>query len=198
MRPEFDILGRGPILHGKRVMLRPPRRSDYSMWSCLRAESRSFLEPWEPSWSPDELTRPAYHRRLRQYWAERRCNTGLAFFIFATESGALAGGISLSNIRRGASCSAQMGYWMGSRYAGKGIMPEAVDLVIGHAFDTLLLHRIEAACIPGNTRSARVLEKSGFLREGLLHSYLRICGEWQDHILYAKVRDSSPAGAKGD
>jgi ribosomal-protein-alanine N-acetyltransferase len=81
---------------------------------------------------------------------------------------------------------------MGSHFAGKGIMTEAVDLVVGHAFDTLLLHRVEAACIPGNAPSARVLEKAGFLREGLLHSYLRICGEWHDHELYAKVRKKAP------
>jgi ribosomal-protein-alanine N-acetyltransferase len=190
---DFGFFSRGPILKGDRVTLRPARQSDYQAWSCLRAESRSFLEPWEPSWSDDELARGAYRRRLRHYNIERRRKTALTFLIFKKDSGALAGGISLTNIRRGASQSAQLGYWMGARYAGKGLMPEAVNLVVGHAFDKLLLHRIEAACIPGNARSARVLEKAGFQREGLLRSYLRIYGEWQDHELYAKVREGAPA-----
>ena len=68
-------------------------------------------------------------------------------------------------------------------------MVEALDLLARHAFDTMRLHRIEAACIPGNTRSIRVLEKAGFTREGLLRSYLKINGGWQDHYLYALIAD---------
>ena len=68
-------------------------------------------------------------------------------------------------------------------------MAEALDLLAGYAFDTLRLHRIEAACIPDNARSIRVLEKAGFQREGLLRSYLRINGVWQDHYLYALIAD---------
>lgn len=198
MKIELSILGGGPVLQGEQVRLRLPRRSDYSMWSSVRADSRSFLEPWEPKWLPDELSRRAYARRLGQYKAERRQKTGLTFFIFEKNTRKLAGGISLSNIRRGASQSAQIGYWMGVRHAGQGLMTEAVNLVVGHAFDTLLLHRIEAACIPGNTRSSRVLEKAGFHREGLLRSYLRINGEWKDHNLYAKVRETARTGRMGD
>lgn len=198
MTIELSIPGGGPVLQGDKVRLRLPRRSDYAMWSSVRADSRTFLEPWEPKWSPDELSRRAYSRRLRQYKAERKRRTGLTFFIFENAAESLAGGISLSNIRRGASQSAQIGYWMGVRFAGRGLMTEAVNLVTAHAFDTLLLHRIEAACIPGNTRSSRVLEKAGFEREGLLHSYLRINGEWQDHYLYAKVRETARSGRNGD
>ena len=76
-------------------------------------------------------------------------------------------------------------------------MTEAVKLVSHFAFDTLRLHRIEAACIPDNARSIRVLEKAGFRREGLLRSYLRINGIWQDHYLYARIADDPPgAGTK--
>ena len=72
-------------------------------------------------------------------------------------------------------------------------MLEALRLVIPYAFETLRLHRIEAACIPDNARSVRVLEKAGFQREGLLRSYLRINGSWQDHYLYALVCRRSAA-----
>jgi ribosomal-protein-alanine N-acetyltransferase len=78
---------------------------------------------------------------------------------------------------------------MGERFAGRGLMVEALGLVIDHCFDTLRLHRLEAACIPSNNRSVRVLEKAGFRREGLLHSYLKINGVWQDHYLYALIAD---------
>ncbi len=66
-------------------------------------------------------------------------------------------------------------------------MHEAVLLVVQFGFETLRLHRIEAACIPDNQRSIRVLEKAGFRREGLSRSYLRINGVWRDHLLYALI-----------
>ena len=78
---------------------------------------------------------------------------------------------------------------MGERFAGHGLMDEALKLVVNHSFWTLRLHRLEAACIPSNNRSVHVLEKAGFQREGLLHSYLKINGIWQDHYLYVLVAD---------
>jgi len=176
-----------PALEGQRVRLRLPVWQDYAEWAALREESRAFLEPWEPQWAPDELTQSAFRHRLRRSHYEYDQGTGISFFVFETEDGRLAGGISLSNIRHGVAQSASIGYWMGERYAGQGLMHEALRLVIPFAFDRLRLHRLEAACIPGNTRSMRLLEKAGFQREGLLRSYLRINGVWQDHHLYALI-----------
>ena len=179
----------GPVLVGRKVMLRLPRSKDYAEWAKLRSESRAFLEPWEPRWARDELERPAWRQRLRRYRNDFAAGAGASFFIFETGTGALAGGITVSNIRHGVSQSASIGYWMGERFAGRGLMAEAVELVVDHCFRTLRLHRLEAACIPENNRSVRVLEKAGFEREGLLHSYLKINGIWQDHYLYALIAD---------
>ena len=68
--------------------------------------------------------------------------------------------------------------------------------LVSHAFGTMRLHRIEAACIPRNARSIRVLEKAGFTREGLLRSYLCINGTWQDHFIYALIADEHRDGSK--
>lgn len=188
--PAFSFLVQpGPVLVGRKVMLRLPRSKDYAEWAKLRSESRAFLEPWEPRWARDELERPAWRQRLRRYRTDFATGAGASFFIFETRTGALAGGITVSNIRHGVSQSANIGYWMGERFAGRGLMAEAVELVVGHCFRTLRLHRLEAACIPENNRSVRVLEKAGFEREGLLHSYLKINGIWQDHYLYALIAD---------
>jgi len=175
------------------VRLRPPRRSDHEAWAALRDSSRAFLEPWEPTWAPDELSASAWRQRLRRYRQDRAQGSSLPLFIFEAGSGALVGGITLANIRYGVAQSASIGYWMGEPYAGRGLMSAALKLVISHSFDTLRLHRLEAACIPGNNRSVRVLEKAGFAREGLLKSYLKINGAWQDHYLYALVSDRQPA-----
>lgn len=178
-----------PVLAGPRVKLRLPRKGDYRQWAELRRESRAFLTPWEPRWTGDELEQSAWRERLRRYRNEFNSGAGVPLLIFNGESGALVGGITLSNIRYGVAQTASIGYWVGEKYSGKGLMAEALQLVVDYAFATLRLHRLEAACIPDNNRSVRVLEKAGFTREGLLHSYLKINGIWQDHYLYARVAD---------
>lgn len=186
-----------PVLRGERVWLRMPRRQDYREWAQLRGESRSFLEPWEPRWAADELGHAAWRHRLYRYRKDFAEGTAMAFFIFDTSSDSLLGGITLGNIRRGVAQSGHIGYWLGQRNAGKGLMVDALELLSRHAFETIRLHRVEAACIPGNTRSVRVLEKAGFTREGLLRSYLKINGSWQDHYLYGLVaEDRRSATAK--
>lgn len=183
-----------PALEGAKVFLRMPAAEDYAAWAELREESRAFLTPWEPVWSHDELSRRAYRQRLRQYQIAYEQGRAVSFFLFCKDEGNLLGGITLSNIRRGAAQTATIGYWMGERYAGKGAMFDALQCVIPYAFDTLRLHRLEAACIPSNQRSVRLLEKAGFQREGLLRSYLCINGSWQDHYLYARIVGDTPIG----
>jgi ribosomal-protein-alanine N-acetyltransferase len=176
-----------PTLAGTKVLLRPPVARDHAEWAAVRRESQQFLAPWEPKWTEDELERGAWRLRLRRYREERAQGTGMPFLVFDKATGRLAGGITLGNIRQGVAQSGQIGYWMGVNHAGKGLMHEAVLLVVRFGFETMRLHRIEAACIPDNQRSIRVLEKAGFRREGLLRSYLRINGVWQDHLLYALI-----------
>jgi ribosomal-protein-alanine N-acetyltransferase len=176
-----------PTLAGGKVLLRPAVAGDYLEWAAVRRESQKFLEPWEPKWTVDELERGAWRQRLRRYREEMAQGSGMPFLIFDKTTGKLAGGITLGNIRHGVAQSGQIGYWMDVNHAGRGLMHEAVLLVVKFGFETLRLHRIEAACIPDNQRSIRVLEKAGFRREGLLRSYLRINGVWQDHLLYALI-----------
>jgi ribosomal-protein-alanine N-acetyltransferase len=185
-----------PVLKGERVILRAPGGDDFAKWSTLRRESRAFLEPWEPAWAEDELDRSGWRKRLSRNREDIAQGVAYPFLIFDRNSTVLLGGITLSNIRHGVADSGNIGYWIGERHAGKGFMVDAVQLVADYAFSTLRLHRVEAACIPGNNRSIRVLEKAGFQREGLLRSYLRINGNWRDHILYALIAGDPMSEAK--
>ena len=135
------------------------------------------------------MTRTAYRRRLRQYQKEWREEVGYAFFIYRSMDQRLVGGLSLSNVRRGVTQACTLGYWMGVPFAGKGYMSEAVRMVVPFVFEQLSLHRLEAACLPDNDASMRVLERNGFHREGLAARYLKIDGVWQDHCLYGLVSD---------
>ncbi len=183
-----------PALKGEKVVLRLPLASDYQEWAALRGKSRNFLERWEPRWTPDELERTAWRHRIGRYREDHAQGIAIAFFILDKNTGKLVGGITLGNIRHGVAQSGHIGYWIGEPYAGRGLMTDAVNVLARFAFDTLRLHRIEAACIPDNARSIRVLEKAGFRREGLLRSYLKINGMWQDHYLYARLADDFPQG----
>lgn len=177
-----------PMLRTSRVTLRPPVLGDFAQWAKLRETSRTFLAPWEPIWPPDDLTKVAFRRRIRRYQREIRSGMGYPFLIFSPDGETLFGGLTLAHIQRGVTQSAVLGYWMGEPYAGKGLMTAAVNATIEFAFETLHLNRVEAACLPHNAASIRLLEKVGFTREGYARKYLCIEGRWQDHILYGLVR----------
>ena len=180
------------LIEGKSVRLRAPVAADYAQWSKLRGDSREFLTPWEPTWAADELTRAAFRRRLQRYKQAERAGTGMMFFVFDRRTDDLVGGCQLSNVRQGvAQSAASLGYWMGKPHAGKGLMTDAVVTLVRHAFDRMGFHRIEAACLPTNSASRRVLTKAGFTAEGTARKYLKINGDWQDHLLFAIV-DGDP------
>ena len=173
---------------GRRVYMRAPTMEDWAEWAELRARSRTFLTPWEPTWPADDLTRGAFRRRLKRYAEDVRSDQAYPFFLFEQETGALLGGLTLTNIRRGVAQAGSLGYWIGALHARRGHMTKAVRALVPFTFDVLKLHRLEAACIPTNTASVRLLEKTGFKREGFAREYLCINGVWQDHLLYALLR----------
>jgi [ribosomal protein S5]-alanine N-acetyltransferase len=180
-----------PAIEGKGVFLRQPQMSDHPEWAALREKSRSFLEPWEPIWPVDDLTRAAFRRRLKRYAEDQRSDQAYSFLVFRADN-VLVGGITLSNVRRGVAQASSIGYWMGAPYARQGLMSRALHALIPFSFINLRLHRLEAACITTNAASIRLLEKSGFQREGYARQYLCINGIWQDHLLYARLRDDPP------
>jgi ribosomal-protein-alanine N-acetyltransferase len=176
-----------PVIEGAGVFLRTPQMADFAEWARLRAESRAFLVPWEPTWPEDDLTRGAFRRRLRRYAQELRDDLGYPFLIFRASDRALIGGITLTNVRRGVAQAANVGYWIGASHARRGYMSAALATLVPYAYDSLRLRRIEAACLPNNAASIRLLEKLNFQREGYARQYLCIAGQWQDHLIYAHL-----------
>ena len=179
-----------PSVVGEGVMLRTPQATDHTEWAALREQSREFLTPWEPSWPADDLSRSAFRRRIRRYTEDLRSDQSYAFLIFRNTDGRLVGGLTLANVRRGVAQAGSLGYWMGLPFVRHGYMTAAVRAIIPFAFGTLRLHRLEAACIPTNIGSIRLLENTGFIREGYAREYLCINGIWQDHLLYGRLKDA--------
>ena len=123
-----------------------------------------------------------------------RDDLGYAFFIFRRSDDVLLGGITLSNVRRGVAQVGSLGYWMGEPFVRRGYMSDAVAAIGQFAFHDLTLHRVEAACLPCNEASQKVLLRNGFVQEGLARKYLKINGVWQDHLLFALLADDGDAG----
>jgi ribosomal-protein-alanine N-acetyltransferase len=184
LRP-FSFADALPPLAGQGVDLRAPELRDYEEWAALRERSRAFLTPWEPTWPENDLTRTAFRARMRRYARDVRADAAYPYFIYRRSDGVLIGGLTLGQVRRGVAQATSLGYWMGEPYAGKGHMTDAVRALAPFVFQTLRLRRIEAACLPNNIASVRLLERVGFVREGYARSYLCIAGEWRDHLLYA-------------
>ena|SRR5947209_324478 len=180
-------------ISGEVVALRAFASGDVAELTELRVRNRTFLEPWEPRRSEGFFTeggQRAEIERDRQEWAADRT---YAFAIVERPTGAMRGRIALANVVRGAWENATLGYFVDREVGGRGFATEAVALALRFAFGPCRLHRVQAAVMPKNARSRRVLEKNGFRHEGFSPRYLRLDGEWRDHDLFAitveEVRD---------
>ena len=180
---------RGTVLLGTTLVLRQPCLGDFKEWVALRKASEKFLRPFEPSWGKDELSRRSFRKRVEFYNCGKREGNAYAFFLKSRANDQLLGGITLSNIRYGVISSGALGYWIGEPFARQGFMSEAVSVLLPFAFNTLNLHRVEAACLTDNLSSVALLQKCGFKQEGLARKYLKINDVWQDHLLFALLEE---------
>ena len=128
-------------------------------------------------------------RRLR-----RQARSGTTYPFALEVDGQFAGQVTVNNIVRGSAQFASVGYWLDRGFAGRGVMPRAVAMVIDHCFSAAGLHRIEVAIRPENSNSLRVVEKLGLREIGYAPRYLHIDGEWRDHRLYAVTVEECPEG----
>jgi [ribosomal protein S5]-alanine N-acetyltransferase len=184
------------VLRDGDVTLRPLRMRDATAWMESRRRNVEWLRPWEAT-PPDGPTTfgvsPAVFttmtRRLR---ADGRSGKALPFVILV--GGEFGGQLNVAGIVRGSMDSAHIGYWVDQQFAGRGVMPTAVALVVDHCFGPVGLHRIEVNIRPENVASRRVVEKLAFREEGARKGYLHIAGDWRDHLTFALVRDDVPHG----
>lgn len=86
----------------------------------------------------------------------------------------------------------EIGYWLGQPWRNRGWMTAVVRRLVEYLFDTTPLIRIEAYLYVFNTASARVLEKAGFAREGLLRKYYLKEGQYLDGLVYARIKNMEP------
>ncbi len=172
-------------VEGARVALRAPRMSDAPRLIDVRQRSWRFLSPWMPVPDPGAEEVQANRRQIHRQRREWQEDKAYPLFIVDRLTDQVVGRVAFNNVVRGVFQNAYLGYWIDVQHARKGLMTEALRLAMGAAFGPMGLHRLQAAIIPRNTASLAVIRKAGFRQEGLAERYLRIAGEWEDHVIFA-------------
>lgn len=167
------------------VLVRIVREEDAEPLARAVRENREFLRPWEPVRDEGYFTTEGQRRIIDD--ALLLYSGGVHLPCTILLNGELVGRINVNNIVRGSLHSGDVGYWVAESAGGKGVATSAVEAVVRLSFGTLNLHRVGANTLVHNVRSQRVLEKNGFERIGLAPKFLRIDGEWQDHVLFHRL-----------
>jgi [ribosomal protein S5]-alanine N-acetyltransferase len=170
-----------------RVTLQAVRLADAAALHAHHAASRAHLEPWEPARSAHFYTRESIEARLTSMVEQMAAGQALHLLLFEQSKGALIGDCNFTNIVRGPFEACHLGFALGARFEGHGLMQEALTAAIAFMFGDGGLHRVMANYRPENRRSARLLEKLGFEREGFARAYLKINGVWADHVLTSLI-----------
>jgi ribosomal-protein-alanine N-acetyltransferase len=181
------------VLESGRVRLRPISPKDRDAWRRTRQANAGWLRRWDATPPARSQAQPrSFASMVRQMHREARAGRQLPFVVEYDRQ--LVGQVTVSNVVRGSAQFASVGYWIDQAYAGRGIIPLAVALVVDHCFGPVGLHRVEVAIRPENTSSLRVVAKLGLEEIGFAPGYLHIDGDWRDHRIFAITREQVPEG----
>ena len=176
-----------PIIQSERALITILNTEDSPLVHDYFLRNKAHLEPWDPIRTEEFYSEEAWRKRLEL--AQNDCRDGRALHFYALNSNRdeILGRCSYSNIVRGPFQACHLGYSLDEKQQGQGLMVEILEATLDYIFTVLNLHRVMANYIPRNLKSARVLEKLGFEKEGLAKSYLKIAGRWEDHVLTSKI-----------
>lgn len=178
-----------PVVRTERTLIRLLQPADVPLLRRYRADNREHFVPWEPERDEEYYTEAACLRMIEGAAAMAREDRAYAFGVFDPRQTRLLASFTFSNVARGIFQACHLGYGIAHAEQGKSLMFEALEAALGLAFGELGLHRVMANHMPRNERSAALLKRLGFEREGYARAYLKIAGRWEDHVLNAKIAD---------
>lgn len=147
--------------------------------------NRTFLKPWEPTRDSGYYSAAGWKSKLAVINELHKHKEAYYFILLSADESEIYGTANFSNVLRGSFYSCYLGYSLGEKLQGSGLMYEALQPVIHHIQRHELMHRIMANYMPHNYRSGNLLTRLGFVREGYAKDYLQIDGQWCDHVLTA-------------
>lgn len=177
------------MLKANHVYIRPLTVDDLDALFHYWQVNRAYLEPFQPILPESFYTKEEQLIRIKKESQDWDNDQAYGFGIFDKDN-QLIGRTALSNIARGSWQNSTLGYSMAENMQGKGYMTEAVKLTIKFAFENANLHRVQAGVMPHNKGSIRVLEKNGFLYEGLSKYHVKINGKWEDHEMFSITKET--------
>jgi ribosomal-protein-alanine N-acetyltransferase len=180
------------MLQTPRLILSPPSHHDATELLAYYVRNRIHLKPWEPERSVSFFTQDGMEKRIHDMACAMENGQALHLLLRDTATGAMVGECAFTNIVRGPFQACHLGFSLDHAAQGRGLMQQALSQAIGHVFSTLGLHRIMANTRTDNRRSQALLQRLGFQQEGYARDYLKIDGQWRDHVLNALI---NPADA---
>jgi ribosomal-protein-alanine N-acetyltransferase len=165
-------------------VIRPVSPDDAPDLARLLIANREYLAPWDPIRDDSFYTEDGQRQIITDL-----LRAGNAHPYVIVVDGQIVGRVNLNSVIRGPFLSASLGYWVSEHAAGRGVAGAAVAEIVRAAFTVHGLHRVEAGTLTHNVRSQRVLERNGFTRFGLAPRYLKIAGDWQDHVLFQRLNE---------
>ncbi len=173
------------LVNTEHLCLKTPEHVEATAVLAYMKRNKAFFEPWMPTWHPHCLTETYWDFQLKKDTELLENKQQLKFWVYERVTDTVVGDVNFSNIVWGAFQSCYVGYKMDAQHNGKGWMTEALQAGIQQIFgNEWQLHRVEANIIPHNKGSIRVAEKVGFELEGRSKDYLKINGQWEDHMRY--------------
>lgn len=171
----------------QQLLLRSPALFDKERFEIFEMRNQTYWAPWEST-----LVFPLSAIQRLQIWQkEITDNQAVRLFIFKKDQlDSIIGICHFTQIFRGSFQACYLGYKIDYAYEGKGLMYEALQTAIQYLFENLYLHRIMANYMPANIRSAKLLNRLGFVIEGYAKEYLFINHRWEDHVLTALINQN--------
>ncbi len=182
-----------PEIRTSRLILRLARKDEFEKIARYQSHNRDHLQIWEPLRN-EEFYTASYWRDVPKREQEAAKNRHYYRFrmLLREDQSEFVGAAALRDVSFGVDWSCVLGYSLDKDYQGQGLALEGVSAVVDFAVNALNLRRVEACYMPGNLRSAALLNKLGFEVEGLLRSSLMVNGEWEDHVITSLINPSWP------
>lgn len=171
----------------QRTIVKLLSESDAGVLRNYYIDNERHLDKWLPKRPDGYHSENSWRQRVCDYLDEYRTGASLRLLAFDQATGELIGICEFTSITRGAFEACYLGYSIDHKFENKGLMTEILVGALDYVFDELGLHRVMANYMPENDKSARVLDKLGFEKEGFARSYLNIAGDWRDHVLASKI-----------